>query len=80
GLACPKSEKNILLLINSAHNLFEADRLSKIIMLSGLGFSFVLSVLCTALKVSVAFGPLVLIALQLVWGLIAYVTGKTRIK
>lgn len=80
GLACPKSEKNILLLINSAHNLFEADRLSKIIMLSGLGFSFVLSVLCTALKVSVAFGPLALIALQLVWGLIAYVTGKTRIK
>lgn len=80
GLACSKSDKNILLLINKAHDLFEADRLSKIVLLSGLGFSFLLSAICAALKVSLAFSPLVLIVLQLVWGVIAFVIGKTRIK
>ena len=80
GLACSKSDRNILLLINKAHDLFEADRLSKIILLSGLGFSFLLSVVCAVLKVSLAFGPLVLVGFQLVWGAIAYLAGKTRIK
>ncbi len=79
GLACAKKDKNVLLLINGAHNLFEADRLSKIIMLSGLAFSFLLSVVCTALKVSLAFSPFLLVVLQLLWGAIAYVIGKTRI-
>lgn len=79
GLACAKKDKNILLLINGAHNLFEADRLSKIIMLAGLAFSFLLSVVCTALKVLPAFSPLLLIVLQLLWGAISYLIGKTRI-
>lgn len=79
GLACAKKDKNILLLIAAAHNLFEADRLSKIVMLAGLGFSFVLCVVCAVLKVSLAFNPVILVAFQLIWGAIAYMAGKTRI-
>ncbi len=80
GLACAKKDRNILFLINAAHNLFEADRLSKIVMLAGLGFSFALSVVCAVLKVSLAFNPVIIIAFQLIWGAIAYITGKTRIQ
>ena len=80
GLACAKKDRNILFLVNAAHNLFEADRLSKIVMLAGLGFSFALSVVCAVLKVSLAFNPVIIIAFQLIWGAIAYITGKTRIQ
>lgn len=79
GLACAKKDRNILLLINAAHNLFEADRLSKIVMLAGLGFSFALGIVCAVLKVSLAFNPVILIVFQLIWGAIAYIAGKTRI-
>lgn len=79
GLSAAKKDRNILLLINGAHDLFEADRLSKLILLSGLAFSFVLSVLCTVFKVSLAFNPVTLIVFQLAWGAVAYMIGKTRI-
>lgn len=80
GLACAKNDRSILLLINAAHNLFEADRLSKIVMLAGLGFSFAVSVVFALLKVSLVWNPIILIAFQLAWGAVAYITGKTRIK
>ena len=80
GLFCAGQDRNILFLVNGAHDLFEAERLSKAVMLAGLGFCFVLSVVAAILGVSTAPGPMTLCLIQLCWGAVSYFIGKTRIK
>lgn len=80
GLFCGKQDKNILFLLNGAYALYEAGRLSKAVMVGGLGFCFVLAVAASFLKVSAAPGPVTLCMIQLCWGAVSYFIGKTRIK
>lgn len=80
GLFCGKQDKNILFLVNGAYDLYEAGRLSKAVMVGGLGFCFVIAVIASFLKVSAAPGPVTLCLIQLCWGAISYFIGKTRIK
>lgn len=80
GLFCAERDRNILFLVNGAHDLYEAGRLSKAIMIGGLGFCFVLCVVAAILGVSSAPGPVTLCLIQLCWGAVSYIIGKTRIK
>lgn len=80
GLFCAEQDRNILFLVNGAHDLYEAGRLSKAIMFGGLGFCFVLCVVSAVLGVSAAPGPVTLCLIHLCWGAISYFIGKTRIK
>lgn len=80
GLTCSKKDRNVLLLVLGAHSLFEAGRISRLVLLSGLGFCFVVSVLFAALRVSFAFSPVVPVLLQLAWGAISCAAGSKGLK
>lgn len=80
GLFCAKGQHAAPQLVYAAHNLFEANRLAGVVHFAGLALCLLLLVLCVFLKVSMFFMPITVIFLQLLWSLIAYFIGATKLK
>lgn len=79
-MICSKKQKNIISLVNAAHNLYSAQKLSLLIYTVGIILSFILLTVFSFLKISVGFSSFVCIALQLVWAAASYYIGAARIK
>lgn len=80
GLLCTKKQKNVVSLINAAHNLYTAQKLARIINIAMAILSAAMLVLFAALKVSVAFGSTACILIQLICSAAAYYIGSISIK
>lgn len=80
GLICSKKQKNVLPLVNAAHNLFSAEKLALLIYTVGTVLSFVFLLLFAILKASVSFTAVTCIVLQVLWAAASYYVGLTRIK
>ena len=80
GLFTGGKRRHLLILVNAAHRLFEADKLGGIVQLAGHGVNFLGLMLCVIFKTSSFFMPLTVLFLHLFWCLASYLVGSTRMK
>lgn len=80
GLIYSKAQKNIILLIHSAQNLYKAEKFAGLIQLGLTLLSFALLVVSFVLKSKVLFLPVVIVVIQIAMAVASYFIGSVKIK